>query len=43
MADAQPDAELVILDGLKHAILIEAPDRVACQVRDFLLRHRDRT
>jgi len=43
MADALPDAELVILDGLKHAILIEAPDRVASHVRDFLLRHRDRT
>ena len=43
MADALPDAELVILDGLKHAIVIEAPDRVASHVRDFLLRHRDRT
>ena len=43
MADALPDAELVILDGLKHAILIEAPDRVASHVRDFLLRYRDRT
>lgn len=43
MADALPDAELVILEGLKNAILIEAPDRVASHVRDFLLRHRDRT
>ena len=36
-----PDAELVILDGLKHAILIEGPDRVGPHLRDFLLRHRD--
>ena len=43
MADALPDAELVILDGLKHAIMIEAAERVASHVRDFLLRHRDRT
>ena len=43
MADALPDAELVILDGLKHAILIEAPERVAPHVRDFLLRHRDKS
>ena len=35
-----PDAELVILDGLKHSILIEAPERVAPPVRDFLLRYR---
>ena len=41
IADELPDAELVILDGLKHSILIEAPDRVLGPVRDFLLRHRD--
>ncbi len=41
MAETLPDAELVILDGLKHAILIEGPDRVGRHVRDFLLRHRD--
>ena len=40
MADTLPDAELVILDGLKHSILIEAPERVAPPVGDFLLRHR---
>ena len=40
MADLLPDSELVILDGLKHSILIEAPERVAPPVRDFLLRHR---
>ena len=41
MAETLPDAELIILDGIKHAILIEAPDRVGPHVRDFLLRHRD--
>ena len=40
IADTLPDSELVILDGLKHSILIEAPERVAPPVRDFLLRHR---
>ena len=40
IADTLPDSELVILDGLKHSILIEAPERVASPVRDFLLRHR---
>jgi pimeloyl-ACP methyl ester carboxylesterase len=40
IADALPNAELVVLDALKHAILIEASDRVAAHVRDFLLRHR---
>ena len=40
MADTLPDSDLVILDGLKHSILIEAPERVALPVRDFLLRHR---
>ena len=34
------DSELVILDGLKHSILIEAPEKVLPPVRDFLLRHR---
>ena len=43
MEDALPDAELVILVGLKHAIMIEAAERVASHVRHFLLRHRDRT
>ena len=40
MADTLPDAELVILEGLKHSILIEAHERVVPPVRDFLLRHR---
>ncbi len=40
IANTLPNAELVILDGLKHSILVEAPDRVARHVRDFLLRHR---
>jgi len=40
IAETLPDSEIVILDGLKHSILIEAPERVAPPVRDFLLRHR---
>ncbi len=40
IAQALPNAELVILEGLKHAILIEASERVAAHVREFLLRHR---
>ena len=40
IAETLPDSELIILDGLKHSILIEAPERVAPPVRDFLLRHR---
>jgi len=39
IADTLANGELVILDGLKHAILLEAPERVANHVRDFLLRH----
>jgi pimeloyl-ACP methyl ester carboxylesterase len=39
IADALPGSELVILEGLKHAILIEAPDRVAAPVRRFLKAH----
>ena len=37
IAAALPKSELVILDGLKHAIMIEASDRVAPPVRQFLL------
>ncbi|UDL89939.1 alpha/beta hydrolase [Mesorhizobium sp. PAMC28654] len=37
IAEALPHSELVILDGLKHAILIEASERVAPPVRQFLL------
>lgn len=39
IANELPDAELVILDHLKHSVLIEAPERVAVPVRDFLLRN----
>lgn len=38
IADALPDAELVIMPGLKHAILIEASDKVVPHVRQFLER-----
>jgi 3-oxoadipate enol-lactonase len=37
MAKAMPNAELVILEGLKHAIFIEATERVLPHVRRFLL------
>jgi len=40
IADTLPNAELVIMEGLKHAILIEASGRVAEHVRQFLLRHQ---
>ena len=33
-----PDLELVILEGLKHSILIEAPERVIDPLKTFLLR-----
>jgi pimeloyl-ACP methyl ester carboxylesterase len=39
IADTLPNSELVVLTGLKHAILIEAPDRVAPHVRRFLKAH----
>lgn len=39
IADKLPNSQLVILKGLKHSILIEAPDRVATPVQEFLLRH----
>lgn len=35
---ALPGSELVILEGLKHAIFIEATDRVLPEVRRFLLK-----
>lgn len=38
IAAALPNSELVILDGLKHAVLIEASDRVGPPVKDFLDR-----
>jgi len=39
IAAALPDAELVILPVLRHAILLEGADRVAPPVLSFLLRH----
>jgi pimeloyl-ACP methyl ester carboxylesterase len=39
IAKAMPDAELVVLPGLRHAILLEAPDKVAPPVLEFLGRH----
>jgi len=38
IADKLPNSELVILDNLKHSILIEGPERVAAPVKDFLMR-----
>ena len=32
-----PDSRLVILGGLKHALMIEASDRVLPHLRSFLL------
>jgi pimeloyl-ACP methyl ester carboxylesterase len=40
IAAALPDAELVILPVLRHAILLEAADEVAPPVLDFLRRHK---
>ena len=39
IADTLPNAELVILENLKHSILIEAPEKVVPPLRDFLVRH----
>ncbi|GIT06662.1 MAG: 3-oxoadipate enol-lactone hydrolase [Pseudomonadota bacterium] len=39
IADTLPNAELVILEKLKHSILIEAPEKVLPPLRDFLIRH----
>ena len=39
IAEALPNSELVILEGLKHAILIEATERVAPPVARFLKAH----
>ena len=39
MANALPNAELVILDRLKHAIFLEATDRVLPVVRNFLIEN----
>ena len=40
IAETLPQAELVILENLKHSILIEGPDNVLPPLRDFLIRHR---
>jgi 3-oxoadipate enol-lactonase len=39
IAAAMPNAELVILEGLRHSILMEAPEKVALPVLDFLKGH----
>ncbi|NYT83329.1 alpha/beta fold hydrolase [Alcaligenaceae bacterium] len=36
ISDAMPNAELVILQGLKHAIQLEAPNELASAMKDFL-------
>ena len=36
IADALSDAELVILPGIKHALLLEAPDQVAAHLIRFI-------
>jgi hypothetical protein len=38
MHEQLPDSELVILDGLKHSVLIEASDRVLPPLKAFLER-----
>ena len=37
MHEQLPDSELVILDGIKHSILIERPHRVSPPLKSFLL------
>jgi pimeloyl-ACP methyl ester carboxylesterase len=36
IAEALPNAEVVILDHVKHAILLEAPDQVAAELKRFM-------
>ncbi|MGB6103488.1 MAG: alpha/beta hydrolase [Pusillimonas sp.] len=36
IADALAESKLVILEGLKHAIQLEAPDRLASEIRSFI-------
>lgn len=38
MHDIIPNSELQILKGLKHSVLIEAPDRIYRMIKDFLDR-----
>ena len=37
IADTIPNAELVILENLKHSILIEGPEKIMPPLRDFLV------
>ena len=39
MAERLPNAELVILDKLRHSLLIEAPDQLVPILHDFFTRH----
>ena len=39
IANTLPNAELVVLENLKHSILIEGPEKVLPPLRDFLVRH----
>ena len=39
IADALPNAELVILENLKHSILTEGTEKVLPPLRDFLVRN----
>ena len=39
IADTIPNAELVILENLKHSILIEGPEKILPPLRDFLVRN----
>lgn len=41
IADELPHSELEILDGLRHNILLEAPQRVAQSMRRFLHKHQE--
>jgi pimeloyl-ACP methyl ester carboxylesterase len=36
IAAALPNAELVVLNGLRHGLVIEAPDQVAREIERFL-------
>ena len=38
MHEQLPDSRLVILDGLKHSLMIEASDQVLPHLRDFLMQ-----
>lgn len=40
MAAELANSELVILDDLKHSIMIEGPERVVPHLRDFLMKQR---